>query len=294
MGAWASPQNQVPAVALPAGIQVASMGRRVGAWILDRFLAGLLAIVPVVMAIASGAVTLNQQALDQLGQLAPHSYQPFAHVTAPLLNVKTGPLVVAAVVLIGLSAVYYAGCWAWFGATPCQRALNLRVADVESGKNLPIGVALMRWFLLEGLSECLTAVFLVMLLNAIARTPTNEWLGTGNANVYGSFGGVGALANLVSGASSLWLIALIVSAGANPARRGIHDRLMGSIVVEPVRAVAAWPGYPPQAWPGYPPQAWPGYPPQAWPGYPPQGPAPVPPAADGQPADKPPEVDPGR
>jgi hypothetical protein len=61
---------------------------------------------------------------------------------------------------------------------------------------------------------------------------------------------------------------------------------MGSIVVEPVRAVAAWPGYPPQAWPGYPPQA--------WPGYPPQGPAPVPPAADGQPADKPPEVDPGR
>jgi uncharacterized RDD family membrane protein YckC len=283
-------------VYLPPGVQVAGMGRRVGAWILDGFVGGLVSGIAVILAIVTGAVSLNSQALDQIKQIDQEAYRPFATVTAPLLNVNTGLLIVAAAVYVALSAVYYAGCWAKYGGTPCQQGLHLRVADVASGNKLSLGQALLRWLLLEGLSVGVGAVFLVLMCDAISTTPTNEWLGS---NAYGtlgltSFGSLTLVSDLVSWGSLIWLIVLIVSAGTNPLRRGLHDRLAGSIVVGPAQAVAGWPGYPyppqgapgysypPQAWPGYPPQG-PAYPPQAWPGYPPQGPVYPPQAWPGYP-----------
>jgi hypothetical protein len=272
MSGWVVPANLGPGVQLPPGVQVAGMGRRVGAWFLDGLLAGFLAIIPVILAMVTGAVTLNQQAIDQIDWQA---YRPFTDVTAPLFHVNTGLLILAAVVYVALNAAYYAGCWAKFGGTPCQRGLSLRVADVARGENLSIGNALLRWVLLQGLSIGIGAVFLVVFLGTLATIPANEWLGGGyyfGSTAYGSYGSVSLLSNLVSGVSGIWLIVLIVSAGTNPARRGLHDRLAGSIVVGPARVAPSWPGYPypPQPWPGYPPQG-PGYPPQAWPGYPPQG-----------------------
>jgi uncharacterized RDD family membrane protein YckC len=264
------------------------MGRRTGAWILDRFIAGLLALIPFFLAVITGAVGLNQQAIDQLRQ-SEEAFQPFADVTVPLIHVNNGPLVLAVVVYIALSAAYYAGSWVMFGATPGQRALGVRVADYATGENLPLGSALVRWGLLEGIAYCISAILLVSFADRIASIPTNEWLGGGSSLTgttgLASLGSLGLFANLVSGLSSLWLIVLIVSAGTHPARRGIHDRLVGSIVVERVRAVATWPGYPAQA-PGYAPQA-PGYPPQAWPGYPAQGPGYPPQAWPGYPAQSP-------
>ncbi len=296
MSGWVVPANQAPDVHLPPGIQVAGMGRRVGAWILDGFLGSLVSGIAVILAIVTGAVSLNSQALDQIKQIDQEAYQPFATVTAPLLNVNTGLLIVAAAVYVALNALYYAGCWAKFGGTPCQQGLHLRVADVASGNRLSLGQALFRWVLLEGLSVGVGAVFLVLMCDAISTTPTNEWLGSG---AYGStlgltsFGSLALASDLVSWGSLIWLIVLIVSAGTHPLRRGLHDRLAGSIVVGPAQAVAGWPGYPyppqgapywpPPGGPGfpYPPQAWPGYPPQGAPGYPPQG-AP-PPAGPGYP-----------
>jgi hypothetical protein len=100
----------------------------------------------------------------------------------------------------------------------------------------------------------------------------------------------------VSWASLIWIVILIVSAGTNPARRGLHDRIVGSIVVSPVQFAPVWPGYasPLPQWPGYPPQlpqypppspAYPSSPsPYAQPTLPDYPPPPVPPAAPTQPA----------
>ena len=107
MSVWTAPANQgpaIPAVEIPAGYQIATMGRRVGAWLLDRLLEGLLSFIPVIIAIATGAVTLNQQALDQLDWSVSGTANPFAGVTAPLINVHTGPLILAVVVYLALNS----------------------------------------------------------------------------------------------------------------------------------------------------------------------------------------------
>ena len=320
MSVWTAPANQgpaIPAVEIPAGYQITTMGRRVGAWLLDRLLEGLLSFIPVIIAIATGAVTLNQQALDQLDWSVSGTANPFAGVTAPLINVHTGPLILAVVVYLALNCLYYAGSWITIGGTPCQRGLGLRVIDISRGGNLSVDAALLRWVLLEGLATCFGAVFLVLFLDYLAKTPTNEWLGTyayGTTFRSTSFGSLNVLSSLVSGLSSLWLIVLVVTAGRHPARRGLHDRMVGSLVIGRAQAApTGWPGYAyqPQTWPGYPPQGqgypptpppgysqgypppnWPGYPPQGqgypppnWPGYPPQAQAGYPP--DGAPTPAP-------
>ena len=282
MSEWAIP-NQGPTAPIPADYRVAGMGRRVGAWILDRLLSGFLGIIPVVVALATGAVTLNQQALDQIDWSLRGTTNPFVDVTAPLIQVHMGPLILAVVVYLALSCLYYAGSWMGMGGTPCQRGLGLRVLDVSNGSKLSFDAALLRWALIEGLATAFGALFLVVFLDYMAKTPTNEWLGTytyGSTFMSGSFGSTYRLSYIVSGISSLWLVVLIVSAGRNPARRGLHDRIVGSIVVARAQAApTAWPGYsyappaaPPQPWPGYQPQG-PGYPPQG-PGYPPPPPPP--------------------
>jgi uncharacterized RDD family membrane protein YckC len=286
------------------------MGRRVGAWILDSLLSGLISSIAFVFAIVTGAVGFNQQAFDQLSQVPSGAPDPFADVTAPLFIVHTGPLIAAVVLLIAISAVYFAGSWILFGGTPCQRALGLRVVDVADGEKLSIDAAVIRWLLLSGIAGILSGVLAVVVLNWMATTPTNQWLSVG---AYGSttttmsFGGSGALSNVISWGSSLWSIVLLISAGMNSTHRAIHDRLSGSIVIGRVQAAQpGWGGYgtPSQAWPGYQPQG-PGYPaqnpqapqwpqppqwpqgsqPQPWPGYqqpgaptPPPYPAPQPPS----------------
>ncbi len=285
MSGWVVPAYQQPGVQLPPGVAVAGMGRRVAAWLLDGLLVGFLAFIPVVMAFATGAITFNQQAIDQIDWQA---YRPFANVTAPLFQVNTGLLIVAAAVFIALNAAYYAGSWVGFGGTPCQRGLKLRVADVASGNNLSVVRAFLRWAVLQGLSIVISAAFVVVFLGKLATIPANEWMGGGyylgstSADLYG---GLSIWSTLLSGLSGLWIIILIVSAGTNPARRGLHDRLSGSIVVGPSQAVPNWPGYPYPQTPGYPPQT-PGYPYPQTPGYPPQTPG-YPPQQPGYPPQQP-------
>ena len=255
-----------PAIGPSQGYVVAGMPGRVGAWILDGLLVGLLSLVPVVIALVSGAVTLNQQALDQIGQIQPDTAQPFSSVTVPIISVNFGLLVAAAAVFIAIHVLYYAWGWIEFGGTLAQRALKLRVADNASGANLSVDQALMRWLLLEGISTITGAVFLILFLNAAATTPLNQLFGL-DTNIgtsgYRSFG-VTIVSDIVSWGSSLWLIVLAISAGASSVHRGLHDRMVGSIVVRPAPAYAGWSGY------GYPTQAMPYGPSKQWPGYPPQ------------------------
>ena len=76
----------------------------------------------------------------------------------------------------------------------------------------------------------------------------DQWLGSnsyfGSNSGLGSFGSLTIMSDLVSLGSGVWMIILIATAGTHPARRGLHDRFCGSIVLAPVQAAPAWPGYP--------------------------------------------------
>jgi uncharacterized RDD family membrane protein YckC len=311
MSGWSVPAYR-PQVQLPQGVAVAAMGRRVGAWILDSILSGFLVLVPLILAILIGAFSLNGQALDQYDT---GSRYPFDDVTAPLFNINAGPLWALAVLYMALNLVYYAGSWMAWGGTPCQRALGLRVGRVGDLGKLSVDAAVLRWTALYGVSMMLSTAVSVQMLVELSRIPTNEWLGTQSAYApSGAYTTVAGVSTLISLGTLIWLIVLLVSAASHFAKQGLHDRLVGSIVVGQPPVPAAWPGYPPgpqgyppqgygqQAWPGYPPQAS-GYPPQAsgypgqgpgypgqgapWPGYPPQ-----PPVSPPQPPANPPQTPP--
>jgi len=301
MSGWTVPVDQGSGAPTKADYRPAGMGRRVGAWILDAILSGLMAFIPFVLAIVTGAVAFNQTALDQLSQVDAESIRPFAGITAPLLDVKMGPLVAVAVVYVVIGLLYYAGSWVAFGGTPAQRALGMRVVDVGSAKDLSIDAAVLRWAVLQGIAACIGAVTLIMALNWIAANPTSDWLDTGySGSARASLGGASGLSNVVSLGTTLWSIILLVSASTNVLRRGIHDRIVGSIVVVPALPDVPWnaPQYPAQTWGSYP--QTPGYPPQGYgyPQYPPQGQYPPAPPAEPptqpQPPSGPPSDAPGQ
>jgi uncharacterized RDD family membrane protein YckC len=305
MGGWppAAPAFD-PSVKIPEGMQVAGMGRRIGAWILDDIFGGLLAIIPMIVAIVVRAVSLNQEALDQIDS---HRYDidPLAQVTAPLFTVEMGSLAIIAILYVVMMALYFVWSWIAWGASPAQKLLGLRVADASTGGNLRLDQALLRWVVLTGVTQIIGVITLLLVFDWLAKTPTNEWITYnryGSATTSGSFG-LGGGYTLLSYGTSLWPIVLVIVTGIDKMKRGWHDKLAGSIVLGPLQysAYAAYPGYgaapvwppqpagspppapmwppqpagtPPQApmWPpqpvGAPPQA-PGYPPSAYPGYPP-------------------------
>jgi uncharacterized RDD family membrane protein YckC len=319
MSGWAPTAPAVdPSVKIPEGMAIASMGRRIGAFILDYILLSIVGlIVGFVLVIASGAVSVNQQAVDQYDK---NAIDPFAHMTAPLLDVEMGRLVVVACLYVGLMALYFVGTWIAWGASPGQKLLGLRVADASSGGNLRLDRALLRWFVMVGVAEIIGAVSLVFILDWVAKTSTNDWLsrsGYGSTASIGPGGGSALLQYL----PLLWMILMVIVTGIDKMKQGWHDKVVGSIVLSAIQYSAyaqypgsgvapGWPpqpaGTPPQApgWPpqpaGTPPQA-PGYPPSAYPGYggypgypgyPPQAQPPVappvaPPPASETPAEKP-------
>ena len=270
MSGWGYTPPRDPGINLPAGIQVATMGSRIAAWFLDGIIAGLLMIVPVIGAIATGAVGLNQAALDQV---ETYSRRPFDAVTAPLFHVDIGLLALWAGIFVAINGFYYAASWVSAGGTPAQRVLKVRVVNLASGSHLSIANALLRWIVLQGLATASSMAALLLILDYLAKTPTNQWLGVssyGNSTFYFTFGGIQT--SLVSWAGSVWALVLLATAATNPARRGLHDWLSGSVVVSPVEQPRFWPAYP--AYPAYP------YPPQANPYWPATG-GPTPPGYPG-------------
>ncbi len=307
MGGWAVPVNASPdpMVAVPAGTRLATMGYRIGAWFLDNILVGLLGIIPFIGVIVTGAVGLNQQALDQVDTNSPF---PFDGVTAPLFNWNPGLLAVWAGLYVAIRVAYFAGSWVRSGATPCQRALKIIVVDSSSSRNLSMSQALLRWFFLDGVAVIVSLILGFYFVDWVAKAPTNDWLATGYGYSRGLTRAFGPEYYLLSWSTTIWSVVLLITAVRNGARRGFHDRLARSVVLSPLQTAAPWPGYPPPGayWPapgGYAPQPgtyypppgtyWPapgGYPPQpgawppqpgAWPppqpGYPPPGITPWPP-----------------
>ena len=280
MSGWVA-EPQGPPMAAGGGLAVAGMGRRIGAWIVDAILASFLAIIPFAFAIAAGGVSLNSKVLDQLAA------DPRATITEPLLAINISVVAAAVAVWVLLRAAYFAGCWVYFHGTPGQRMLSLSVLAVENSGPLPMGRAILRWLVLDGIGQIVGAIALVMVIDALAKVPFSQTT-YGNAFSHGVVAidsramSADSLSTVTSWGSTAWSIVLLVSVVANSLRRGLHDRLAGSIVLRKVpvgwAAYQQWgpagqspAGYPPAGYPAWPgagayPQG--GYPPT---GYPPTG-----------------------
>lgn len=113
-------------------------------------------------------------------------------------------LVLQAVAVAVISAAYFAWSWSRLrGASLAQRALGIQVVDAASGSQLSARRAIVRW--------------------AAMGTP----IGIGAAALVES----PAAWLLVVLLAAAWTVALMVSTWRNALRRGLHDRLAGSIVV---------------------------------------------------------------
>jgi hypothetical protein len=277
---------------LPVGLRVAGAGARLGAWLLDLLVFGLLSLIPLALAVATGAVGLNPEAVRQM------NVNPYVEPTVPLLSVNVAPLIAWCTVWVVLAVAYAAACWARFRGLPGQRLLSLQVADAATGKNLSLPRATWRAVLVSGIPAAATAVLLVAMCELLATVIPADIAGAGGTSyinaTYNDTGG--DFVSLCSLASWAWPLLLLISTAASRDRRGLHDRLARSVVVGRAKAFGAWgtayaqvpygpPGFP-YGPPGFPygpgptPGSGPGYAP--WPVYPygPQPGAPDLPQAD--------------
>jgi uncharacterized RDD family membrane protein YckC len=180
---------------LPGAAPVAALGRRSAAYVADSLVIGLVYIA--------------------LGVLFDSIFGPLVEATPDglsLVVVAVNPLRVALelTATLAVDALYFAGCWCRWGATPAQRVLGLRVCLEHAGGSapgaslvLPVEAAGRRWAVL-----------------AILPIAVSSLSASGAVDV-----SVLALVN------SAWYLVLLVSAATDPLRRGLHDRVAGTIVV---------------------------------------------------------------
>jgi hypothetical protein len=132
-----------------------------------------------------------------------------------LISVEFQPLRVAftlAAILV-IDAAYFAGSWALAGGTPFQQLARISVRPVDAAadpagtaRRLDPGDALRRWAVMALLPLC--------------------------AGLLGSSGAVPL--EPVAAFDAAWTLGLLVTVAVDGRRRGLHDRVAGSIVVAPV------------------------------------------------------------
>jgi uncharacterized RDD family membrane protein YckC len=174
---------------------VAALGRRSVAYVLDSLVVG-------VAYVALGVL------FDTIfGPLVEATPDGSAIVVVAVNPVRVALELAATLVIDGLN---FAGSWSRWGASPAQRVLGLRIRmaagaprGAVSGDVLPTEAAWRRWA--------------VLAVGPIA---------------VGSLAASGALESsvlvMVNGA---WYLVLLVSAARDPLRRGLHDRVAGTLVV---------------------------------------------------------------
>ena len=197
-------------MSLPLAAPIAPLGRRSAAYLVDSLVIGVAYLV--------------------LGILFDSIFGPLVAATADgqaLVVVAVNPLRVALELTATLvvDALYFAGCWSRWGATPGQRVLRIRVlleratgsagagsagagpAGADSAHDTPVALPLeaagRRWAVL-----------------AVLPIATGSLAGSGAIDV--------SVLTVVNGA---WFLLLLVSTAADPLRRGLHDRVAGTIVV---------------------------------------------------------------
>ena len=112
-------------------------------------------------------------------------------------------LVLQAVAATAVSGAYFAWSWSGWAATPGQRVLGMTVLAEAGGNRMPTRDAIVRWVALGapfGLIAALVVELPVM------------WL-------------------LVATLAVVWTIVLLVTTWRDDRRRGLHDRIAGTIVL---------------------------------------------------------------
>jgi len=222
-------------VPLPAGVAIAGLGPRLGAWVLDGVLFALLGLIPLILAAVTGGLGLNPAAVRQMNA------DPYGQPTVPWLVVNIGPLIAWAAVWVAIAIGYSSVCWAFFRGLPGQRLVSLQVADARTGRNLSLPQAVVRAVLLNGLPAAATAVTFVATCQLLARIVPSTFGLPDDPSLYAiDTGPWGGLVSFCSLASWGWPLLLLISALASRDRRAIHDRLSGSVVVGRAPAFAAW------------------------------------------------------
>ncbi len=115
--------------------------------------------------------------------------------------------VVNAVVATAITAAYFAGSWLVLGGTPGQRLLAMRVQRAEDGGRLSVAQALIRWIVIGGPFGLVSALVVPVPL----------------------LGGALGLAFFA------WFVVLLVTTARDRRKRGLQDRLAGSVVLRSVR-----------------------------------------------------------
>jgi uncharacterized RDD family membrane protein YckC len=169
---WAPPAAAAPAARVGEGLVIAGVFSRFVAYTIDIV---LLAAINVVVGYALG------------------TFDPDADPT---------PGLVVNLALVALEGVYFVGLWVspW-RATIGMRLIGIRLLGATDAATLPLGSAILRWFVLTG------AVRLLVLIPAAGATL-----------------GFAAIA---------WEVILLVTTATDRLHQGLHDRWARSVVVQP-------------------------------------------------------------
>jgi hypothetical protein len=135
----------------PAAYQVASTGRRVGAWLLD--LALLVVLMSVVAAVLGGWQPVTRIVTSDDGTI----WTGYTYYLDPVWSYS----------LMAFFSAWAIPLWKMRGATPAQRLLGLRVLDETAPRLLTWPRAAIRWFLLYGWTLVGIASSLTVILSLV-------------------------------------------------------------------------------------------------------------------------------
>ncbi len=196
--AWEPP----PTYALPAGpaggLEYAGVGERFVAWLIDRFILGVIGLMVTLPLSLLILGTMDWTAIFSATRLGVEPVFEGSLLARAVLVSLVGTAIVLAIDL-----GYFVLGWTSDGrATLGMRALGLQIGNESDGRTLTRGQAAKRWFAF------------------------GSWL-----SLIGVLPIAGALADLVQAG---WSLVLLASTASNVRRQGLHDQVAGTAIVRPL------------------------------------------------------------
>jgi uncharacterized RDD family membrane protein YckC len=121
----------------------------------------------------------------------------------PRLSVDRIRSLIDTAVATAVAGAYFVGSWLARGGTPAQRLVRARVERADGGGRLALGSAIKRWLLLGAPFGLVSTLLLPV-----------PWLGA-----------------ILVVVIALWHLVLLVTTARDRRKRGLHDRVAGSIVL---------------------------------------------------------------
>ena len=171
----------------------------------NRLAAFLIDAVLLTLLIFCGAIAVSLA----LGPAV--EFDPSSGSLEEVVTLERDVAVVDAVLSLLLSALYFAGSWRRWDATPGQRLVGIRVVSAPDGGRLGLGRAALRWALLGA-----PFGLLALLTTAVPDLPNT-------------------VPDVLVAA---WYLVLLVTTAVGRPGQGLHDRLAGSVVTMRAREIA--------------------------------------------------------